>query len=927
VLDAVLRTRPDVEAYFELQVKHRKLQNFFRRFPAFAQLPAEAVVAIVLAELRVVSAAPGDTIVRQGDPPGPLYLVEEGTLRVVREEGGRPRFLRRLGPGDFFGEMSLFKNSPRTATVEALSPCRLLSLSGDTYGRLLSDVPGFRQQIEDQVARYDYKQTARVPADFAQELLPAETTVQDRVDSEPAVQPDIEDAPFAVEGRFIKRGRRIRRFPLVWQIDETDCGAACLAMVCRYFGRAVGLSRIRQLVHTTLDGTSLRGLCSAATELGLAARSVKASSRNLAHMPLPAIVHWGGNHWVVLFDVGASHVRVADPSLGVRRLALAELREKWTGYAALFDYTEAFASAPVSRSGIGWLWAFARPYTGILLRAGGLAVVVSALQMVLPVFTQIIVDRVLVEQDVPLLNVLIIAMGAVMAFIVAALGVQRYLLSFIAVRIDGATLDFLTRRLLALPMTYFSTRRAGDLQRRLEGARYVRDFVVQHGLTALTAGVQIAATLLLMAFYSPVLTLVFLTAAPLYAVLMIVSARVLRPIFQRVEEAFSSYHSYQIDAIKGIETVKALGGEAGFRGLMLTQFHGMASQIFRADFTALSYAGGIQAITFVSMALFLWVGAYQVMQGTLTIGGLVAFNSLVALANAPIVALLGVWEGLQRAAVLTNRLNDVVEQEPEQGADRTRLRSVRQLEGHISFRNLGFRYGGPESPAILEGITFDIERGRHVAIVGRSGSGKTTLAKCLAGLLEPTDGAILYDGLDMKTLNYRDLRQNIGFVLQENYLFSDTIGRNIAFGEDDPDMERVAWAANIANAKDFIERLPLGYDTKIGETGIAISGGQRQRVAIARAIYRRPPILILDEATSALDTESERTVQTNMDTVLLEGRTSLVIAHRLSTIRNADVILVLEKGRLAEHGTHTELLERRGLYYYLSSQQMVMDGA
>jgi ABC-type bacteriocin/lantibiotic exporter with double-glycine peptidase domain len=270
---------------------------------------------------------------------------------------------------------------------------------------------------------------------------------------------------------------------------------------------------------------------------------------------------------------------------------------------------------------------------------------------------------------------------------------------------------------------------------------------------------------------------------------------------------------------------------------------------------------------------------------------------------------------------LMNRLNDIFEQEPEQGADHSRLAPVRTLEGRVRFHNLGFQYGGPESPRILDAINFDVPAGKTVAIVGRSGSGKTTLIKCLSGLLEPSEGTIFYDGVDMKTLNYRDLRRKIGFVLQENYLFDDTIARNIAFGEDEPDLDRVVWAARVANAHEFIERMPLGYDTRVGESGIAISGGQRQRVAIARAVYHQPAILVFDEATSALDTESEKAVKENMDK-LLEGRTSFVIAHRLSTIRDADVILVLEKGKLVEHGNHEELMKRQGLYYYLSSQQL-----
>ncbi len=298
-----------------------------------------------------------------------------------------------------------------------------------------------------------------------------------------------------------------------------------------------------------------------------------------------------------------------------------------------------------------------------------------------------------------------------------------------------------------------------------------------------------------------------------------------------------------------------------------------------------------------------------------------AFNTLLTMATVPIQSLLLLWDGLQRSNVLMNRLSDVFEHEPEQGHDRSRLRPVKSLTGQITFRQVGFRYGGPEAPQILQDISLEVPAGKTIAIVGRSGSGKTTLAKCLSGLLEPTDGAILFDGLDLKTLNYRDLRRQIGMVLQESYVFADTIARNIAFGEDEPDMERVRWAAQMASADEFIERLPFGYDTKIGETGLAISGGQRQRIAIARALYTKPPILVFDEATSSLDSESEQAVQRNMD-ALFRGRTTFIIAHRLSTVRHAGLIVVLEQGRLVEQGTHDELMRRRGLYYYLASQQL-----
>ena len=446
--------------------------------------------------------------------------------------------------------------------------------------------------------------------------------------------------------------------------------------------------------------------------------------------------------------------------------------------------------------------------------------------------------------------------------------------------------------------------------------------MVIQGVSGLTALATFVVALALMARYDWLLTLVFLATAPAYVGLMRFSSKRLRPMFASLEEAFGRYGSQQIDAIKGIETVKSVGAEHAFRKRMLAQFTTLAHRVFRADFTMMSYEAMISTVTLVTIVLFLWVGSLRVIDGAINIGELVAFNTLVLMANGPLLVLLDIWDDLQYGKVLLNRLNDIVEHEPEQGSDRSALAPVKTIEGRVELNNVGFRYS-PFSPPVLEGITFSVEPGTMVAIVGRSGSGKTTLVRCLSGLLEPTTGVIKYDRVDMRTLRYGDLRRQIGYVLQDSYLFDDTIARNIAFGDEEPDMDQVEWAARVANAHDFVARMQLGYETKIGESGMLVSGGQRQRIAIARALYHKPPVLVFDEATSALDTESERAVQANVDQVF-HGRTSFVIAHRLSTIRDADVILVIERGRLAEQGSHEELMRREGMYYYLVSQQLAL---
>ena len=914
---------PELKHHIEMTARYRSLHGFLYEFSNFGRLPVPALRSLV-EKLTPVEVPKGDAIIREGDPPGAMFILQKGRARAFHSHNGTQQNLAFYRDGDFFGELSILNGSPRAASVEAFSDCRLLALEPDAVRDLKRHYPEFGKLMEERLAQYQAETEARVPLDFTTEMLPAEVAAHDKleVDQEKAEpKPEGED-PFAEEGGlFRKRKKRIRKIEHIEQIDEMDCGAASLGMICRHFGRKVSLSRIRQLCHTSTDGTSLKAICRAATELGLAARALKVSLRNLPLMPLPAVVHWEGNHWIVLYDVADTYVKVADPALGLRKISRKEFEEGWSGYAALFDYTTAFANAPESKPGLAWIIPFLAKFKTLFLQVMLLAVAITFLELLFPIFTEMVVDKVIVEKNVGLLETILLGMGAALFFVQACSLAQEYLLSFAAVRLDTAILDFLSRQMLSLPMSYFTSRRTGDIQRRLDGARQVREFAVHHGVGAILALVQLIGALTLMALYSPSLMFAFLATTPLYGGLMYFSQKVLRPLFAGVEESQGKYSSHQIDAIKGIEAVKAASAENVFRDMMLNEFLSVSRKIFRSSFIVMTYDSVLQSIGMISTAIFLWVGAKQVMSGALSIGGFVAFSSLTAMAYGGIMRTLGVWDNMQFATVLLNRLNDIFEQEPEQGRDRSRLVPVHSLEGRIQLRGVCFKYGGPEAPNILSDITLDIAPGRMIAFVGRSGCGKTTLIKLIAGLLEPTEGTILFDSTDLKTLNYRDVRRHIGMVLQENHIFNESIARNIAFGDAEPDLDRVLAAAQTAAAHDFIMRLPLGYETKIGESGLSLSGGQKQRIAIARAIYNNPPVLIFDEATSALDTESERAIQDNLGR-LTAGRTTIVIAHRLSTIREADSIVVLEKGMVAEVGNHDQLMAQRGLYFYLSSQQL-----
>jgi ATP-binding cassette subfamily B protein len=909
---ALARRHPEFRAEVERNQEVRAIHHFLALETVLGRLPGPVRFAVA-ERCRRLPTTTGSCVVSEGDPPGSLYVVREGRLQTSAGADGRGEhgFLRA---GDLFGDRALFLERSQEATVTAVSDGVLIELPGDAYRELSLEHPELAELLDLRTAAGYQPSPVNVPLDFARELERDAETEESRPES--AVT-HVEPTP-----RPGSRGRReMRGFPVVRQLDVADCGAACLAMVCRRFGRRPSMFRVRSAAATTVDGTSLLGLQRGAAALGLSARAIKLSASRLSELALPAIAHWEGNHWVVLYRVDADQVRIADPARGLRRIPRQEAERSLTGFALTVQPSPSFFEQPDDRTSARWLLQFLRPERRTLVSATLLAFVAAAVEMLIPVVAQQVIDHALPHHDRGRVNLLGLALLGILVIGAVAMVCQRVLLAAAAVRIDGSLLSFLTSRLLELPMSYFNMRRIGDIERRLNSVVLVRQFVVQHGVVAIGAAAQVLAAVVVMLIYSPLLTLVFLAVTPLYAALLWVSRRWLKPAYDAAEEAYGKYQSRQIDAIKGIEAVKALAGERELRESIIRQFTGMRARVYRADLASMLFEAAILTLGFLTLALFVWIGSLLVLDHRLSFGALVAFNALVLLASAPLATLMMSWDEAQYAGVLIGRMNDITEPEPEQGNDHSQLAPVPSLSGQVSLRKLTYAFPGTEDRPVLRDISLEVAPGTKVAIVGRSGSGKTTLVKLLIGLLEPTAGHVRYDSIDMQTLDWRQLRRHVGFVLQDNYMFDDTIARNIAFGEPEPDLNRVITAARSAAAHEFIERLPFGYETKVGDSGLMLSGGQRQRIAIARAIYNRPPIIIMDEATSALDTESELAVKQELDE-LLHGRTSFTIAHRLSTIRDADIILVLEGGTIAEHGTHTELIARRGLYHHLASRQL-----
>ncbi|MGB3638679.1 MAG: peptidase domain-containing ABC transporter [Rivularia sp. (in: cyanobacteria)] len=719
--------------------------------------------------------------------------------------------------------------------------------------------------------------------------------------------------------------RLSKQYPFYAQQSGSDCGCACLVMIARHWGKRLAVNRVRDIANVSRNGASLRSLAAAAESIGFASKPVKASFDKLREQSLPAIVHWEGNHYIVVYEINKKHVIVCDPAIGQRKILHNQFKEKWTGYALLLQPTLGLKEGKEETGSVWRFYELIKPHSKVLFEIFMASLLLQAFGLITPLFTQLLLDRVIVQGSVSTLNAVGLGLLIFGFFGIAVSSVRSYLLYHTANRISVAMLVGFLKHTFSLPLSYFESRYVGDITSRIQENGKIQSFLTGETLSIVLDLMTIVVYLAVMFWYNWQLTLLVLLIVPPFFILAFASTSILRKMSREIFNASTEQNSYLIQSLTGIRSVRSMAIEHTVRWKWEELLNNVIKKSFRAKIigTRLQIISG--SIDTISSTALLWFGAYLVIDNQLTIGQLIAFNMLKGNVISPFKRLSGVWNQFQEIIISTERLNDVLEAESEENLLASPRRHISKLRGHIRFDNVTFRYHPENEINVLENLNFEILPEQTIAVVGRSGSGKTTLSKLMLGLYPPTDGKVLIDGQDVSKVSLKSLRRQVGIVDQNTFLFGGTIRENISVAHPEATLEEITEAARMAGAEEFIQQLPMGYESEIGEGGGMLSGGQRQRLVIARALLGNPQLLIFDEATSSLDAETERIIQNNLKTIL-KGRTSLIIAHRLSTVRNADLILVLDKGILIESGTHDDLIAKKGHYYYLNQQQLANAG-
>lgn len=711
---------------------------------------------------------------------------------------------------------------------------------------------------------------------------------------------------------------------LIKQHDMRDCGAACLASVAGHYGLQLPIAKIRQLCHTDKRGTNALGLIQGLEQIGFNAKGVKASLENLPQAPLPAIAHTifkeQFQHYVVIYKIHKGKISVMNPAYGkIETYTTEEFAKIWTGVLILLEPNEYFEKRNEKTGLYQRFYQLIQPHRSILLQALVGAIFYTLLGLSTSIYIQKITDYVLVDGNRRLLNLLSVIMIVLLLFQIF-LGVMKSVLTLqTGQKIDKYLILGYYKHLLKLPQRFFDTMRVGEIISRVNDAVKIRTFINDVSIQIVVNVFIVLFSFALMFTYYWKLALIVALVIPFYLGIYVITNWLNKKVERRMMEESAELESHLVESLNAVKTIKQFGAEIYANNKTDIHFSTLLKTIYKSVLNDLFSDNTSEFISRIFTIVLLWVGAGYVIDREITPGELLSFYALIGYFTSPVSQLIGMNKSIQNALIASDRLFEIMDLEQEEVTDKIEL-TAEQI-GNINFENVTFSYGSRRE--VFKDFSCVIQKGKTTAIVGESGSGKTTLATLIQNLYPVNSGKITIGDYEVQYLSHYSLRTLIGVVPQQIDLFSGNVIENIAFGEDFPDMQRVIDLTKQLGILSFIEQLPNGFQTHLGENGSQLSGGQRQRIAIARALYKNPEILILDEATSSLDTDSEQVIQAALNELKRTNKTLIVIAHRLSTIAHSDTILVLKNGQLIEQGTHQELLARETTYKAMWEKQSV----
>ncbi|MGM9476848.1 peptidase domain-containing ABC transporter [Pedobacter sp. GSP4] len=734
----------------------------------------------------------------------------------------------------------------------------------------------------------------------------------------------------------------VRAFPFYKQPDQMDCGPTCLRMVAKHYGKNFSLQRLREVSGINKEGVSLLGISEAAEKIGFRTIGSKLTLSQLADTEFPIIIHWNQNHFVVLYKIKSERQRagnksdylyyIADPAKGLIKYNHTEFVKGWLsthnngesqGIAlALLPTPDLYAQEGDKNNGLNWsyLLRYLYRYKQLIIQLFAGLGVGSLLQLIVPFLTQSIVDIGINTRNLNFIYIILIAQTMLFLGRMSVDFIGSWILLHISTRINISILTDFLIKLMKLPMSFFDTKMTGDIMQRMNDQGRIQNFLTGSTLSIIFSMFNLVVFAVVLAYYNLNIFLIFLMSSALYSAWVIAFLKRRRDLDFKRFDLSSKNQSAIVQLISGMQEIKLNNCEQQKRW----EWERLQAGLFRFSIKSLSL-GQIQqtGAFFINEGkniLITFLVAKSVIDGNLTLGGMMAVQYIVGQVNSPIEQLLGFIQSLQDAKISLERLNEIQRMDDEEPLDKTFLKEL-PLNKSITINNLSFNYPGAGNEPVLKGIDLAIPEGKITAIVGMSGSGKTTILKLLLRFYIPQKGEIKVGTTHIDQIGYRYWRGKCGVVMQDGFIFSDSIAKNIAVGDEHPDSDKLQHAIKMANISDLIESLPLGFHTKIGAEGNGISQGQKQRILIARAVYKNPEYIFFDEATNSLDANNEKVIMENLED-FFRGRTVVVVAHRLSTVKNADNIVVLDKGIIVEQGSHAELTSTRGEYYNLVKNQL-----